>query len=187
MADGSYKAVPKCAPIARSILACFSRGVEQVYCVRRGVYTALEYGRAYAKVADVGAHTRVMLPDGKLRKYPSWTFSPEPPPRLLRWKLDDRIDDPLCDWIDVSFDLEGTVRWLAFVTPTYLARQLPRSGEPCWAQENMVVVMEITESVVSECLQHLLEQGDLATHGRLLETNPSDWFEPAGVIEPSDE
>lgn len=152
--------------------------MNEVYCCFRGVYEALEYGRAYRVVADLGTHIRVKRPDGKVRKYPAWTFSPEPPPRLLRWKLDDPIEDPLCDWIDVSFDLEGEARWVAFVTPAFLARQLPQSGDPCWVQENMVVVMEISEAIIAHCLQHLLEQGELASHSRSLETAASEWFAP---------
>ena len=130
-------------------------------------------------VADLGTHIRVKRPDGKVRNYPAGNFSPQPPPRLLRWKLDDPIDDPLCGWVEVSFDLAGSVRWLAFVTPAFLARQLPQSGEPCWVTHGMVVVMEISEATIAGCLQHLLEQGELAANSRSLDTPASEWFAPA--------
>lgn len=143
---------------------------DSVYCAIRGVYEGLEYGCRYPKLSEVGEHISVRLPDGRVRKYPSWTFSLSPPPRLGRWKLDDPICDPVCDCVDVSFELDGRVRWLTFVTPDYLARQLPRSGEPCWAQTNQVVVKQISEAVVGQCLLYLLEQGQLLAHSQPLDS-----------------
>jgi len=146
-----------------------------VYCVRRGVYDALEYGRSYPKVGEEGEHLRIRLPDGRVRKFPAESFSLQCPHRLTRWKLDNPIEDSACDWIEVSFEIAGSVRWVAFVTPAFLAEQLPQSGEPCWVQENLVIVPEVTREVIRQCLQYLLEQGDLLKQSR--ELGPSKCFE----------
>ncbi len=100
---------------------------------------------------------------------------------MVRWKLDDEIRDPLCDLVEVSFQLGSEVRWLNFVTPSYLARQLPQSGHRYRVDHSMVVVMEITAETISRCVYHLLEQGHLAEHSRPLESSPNEWFDDLPV------
>jgi len=148
-----------------------------VYCIRRGAYDALEYGRAYPSRGGDGNHIRVRLPDGRVRKFPAGIFDTKAPPELTRWKLDDQIENSLCDLTEVSFELGGEVRWLTFVTPAFLAQQLPQSGMPCWIQDNMVVVMALSRETICRCLQHLLEEGDLSKQGRLLGDDTDKWFE----------
>lgn len=114
-------------------------------------------------------HTRVKLPDGKVRKFPSGCFAPAPPPRLLGWKFDDQIVAPDCDHVDVTFELDTGKRWLAFTTPGWLNRQLAQCGALYWVQANLVIVTEISEATVSNCLRHLLEQGELLEHSRPLD------------------
>ena len=116
-----------------------------------------------------------------MRKFPSYCFACEAPPALGRWKLDDEVRDPLCDSVEVSFELGEEVRWLTFVTPAFFARQLTQSRQPFWVQPHLAIVLEITAETIALCLKHLLEQGDLAEHSRLLESTPAEWFEDLPV------
>ena len=86
------------------------------------------------------------------------------------YTIDDPITDPLTCSVEVTIDFGGQKRWLFFTTPQLLGsvgdfvegtRVRLHLGE-----RHMVVVSELSESVIRRVLQQLHANGELA--GRTL-------------------
>lgn len=87
---------------------------------------------------------------------------------MLPYTIDDPLTDPLTCSVEVTIDFGGHKSWLFFVTPQLLASAgdfVPGTkvrvhlGEP-----HMVVVSELSESVIDGVLRHLWEAGGLERH-----------------------
>lgn len=92
---------------------------------------------------------------------------------MLPYTIDDAITDPLTSSVEVTIDFGGQKRWLFFATPKLLASAgdfVPGTqvrfhlGEP-----HMIVVSELTETVIEAVLRDLWEVGCLARHTAPLE------------------
>jgi hypothetical protein len=89
---------------------------------------------------------------------------------VLPFTIDDPIDDPLNDCVEVTVDFGTERRWLFFVTPMLLAS----AGDFIDGTEvrihlgerHMVVVSELNEAVIEAVLRQLYADGKLA--GRTL-------------------
>lgn len=88
---------------------------------------------------------------------------------FLYWRLDDRIDDPWDDCVDVRFELNDETRWMTFVTPRFLERQLPNTGEPCWVQQHLAIVLFLDSDSIEKSLKFLFSEGLIIKHSVALQ------------------
>ena len=136
-----------------------------LYCISEAQYSGvLTYGCSYEVTEVSDHHIRATLPSGRRRLFPRELFCEVRPPELLQWELDDEVPDSTCCYVEVRCNLGGESRWLAFATPLYLLRQLPHTGEPCWAQKHLAIVSEVSPESVETSLKWLLRQGLLVQH-----------------------
>lgn len=86
---------------------------------------------------------------------------------MIQYTVDDPIIDPLTCSVEVTVEFEGQKRWLYFVTPQLLAsvgdfvegtQVRLHLGE-----RHMVVVSELSESVIDKVLSSLYDAGELAS------------------------
>lgn len=141
----------------------------KLFCSCVGIYK-LAYAHQYEVLEEFSdSHGNTFVKLQNIRgKYPRYCFSSEPPPQLRWWRFDDSVDDPLCCCVDVRLQLDFEERWITFLTPAYLVRQLPQCGEPCWRACHQVFLPEITARAVQACLLYLLHNGELVSASRLV-------------------
>ena len=92
---------------------------------------------------------------------------------MVPYTIDDPITDPLTCSVEVTIDLGGQKRWLFFATPQLLAsvgdfvdgtRVRLQLGAP-----HMVVVSELSESIIHAVLTRLHADGELVSRTLPLE------------------
>ena len=102
---------------------------------------------------------------------------------MIHYSVDDPITDPLTCSVEVTVEFEGQKRWLFFVTPQLLAsvgdfvegtQVRLHLGE-----RHMIVVSELSESVIAKVLSSLYDAGEMASRtlplgqkGRRLHLSP---------------
>jgi hypothetical protein len=86
---------------------------------------------------------------------------------VIPYSVDDPITDPLTCSVEVTVEVEGQKRWLFFVTPQLLAsvgdfvegtQVRLHLGE-----RHMIVVSELSESVIDKVLSSLYDAGEMAS------------------------
>jgi hypothetical protein len=86
---------------------------------------------------------------------------------VIQYSVDDPITDPLTCSVEVTVEVEGQKRWLFFVTPQLLAsvgdfvegtQVRLHLGE-----RHMIVVSELSESVIDKVLSSLYDAGEMAS------------------------
>ena len=134
----------------------------KIYCSSLNSTTPyLEYGQAYQCIAADRETVTVVLETGAEKRLPQCHFSRKVPPKLLSWTSDDEIRTPRCDYIEVTCTFERGKRWYSFTTPSYLALQIPRSGDDYWSIPHMIVVMELSSQTIESTLLQMLHEGIL--------------------------
>jgi hypothetical protein len=92
---------------------------------------------------------------------------------VVPYTIDDPITDPLTNSVEVTIDFEGQRRWLFFTTPHLLAsvgdfvegtKVRVHLGE-----RHMIVVSELSESIIDRVLSSLYASGELLSRTLRLE------------------
>jgi hypothetical protein len=87
---------------------------------------------------------------------------------MLKYQIDDSIEEPLTHAIEVTVDLNGQKRWCFFATPQLLAsigdwvdgtQVRVHLGVP-----HMIVVSELNEEIIDRVLHQLYDSGQLEAH-----------------------
>ncbi|MGI8670680.1 MAG: hypothetical protein ACR2J3_12675 [Aridibacter sp.] len=87
---------------------------------------------------------------------------------MLKYQIDDLIDEPLTHSIEVTVELNGQERWCFFVTPEILAsigdwidgtKVRVHLGVP-----HMIVVSKLNEEIIDRVLKQLYDNGQLENH-----------------------
>ena len=87
---------------------------------------------------------------------------------MLKYQIDDSIEEALKCAIEVTVDFNGEKRWCFFATPQLLAsvgdwvdgtQVRVHLGVP-----HMIVVSELDEEIIDRVLQKLYNGGQLETH-----------------------
>ncbi len=87
---------------------------------------------------------------------------------MLKYKIDDSIEEPLTHAIEVTVDLNGEKRWCFFATPQLLAsvgdwvdgtQVRIHLGVP-----HMIVVSELNEEIIDRVLHRLYNERLLEMH-----------------------
>lgn len=95
--------------------------------------------------------------------------------QVVPYTIDDAITDPLTCNVEVTVDLGGQKRWLWFATPQLLAtvgdwvegtRVRLHLGE-----RHMIVVSELSESIIDSVLRQLHDAGELTSRTLPLDSN----------------
>jgi hypothetical protein len=84
---------------------------------------------------------------------------------VVPYSIDDPITDPLTGSVEVTIDLDGQKRWLFFTTPQLLA-SVGDFVEGTQArfhlgERHMIVVSELSETIIDRVLRSLLASGEL--------------------------
>ena len=86
---------------------------------------------------------------------------------MIQYSVDDPITDPLACSVEVTVELEGQKRWLFFVTPQLLASvgDLVEGTQVRLhlGERHMIVVSELSESVIDKVLSSLYDAGELSS------------------------
>jgi hypothetical protein len=145
--------------------------MRQVVCTSESVYAgALTRGGTYevAEVDDGARQLRVRDDRGRLRWYPTYCFATEGEvvALLASYVVDDPIEDPTADWVEVTVTLtDGGRRWCAFTTPAHVAQrgeQLEadgRSFRAFFAVPHAIVVTRLSTGVIEATLRQLDREG----------------------------
>ena len=147
--------------------------MRSIVCITESSYGgALTRGATYEVVdADDGKRQfRVRDDRGRLRWYPATCFADgsQAVNRLSEYVIDDAIEDPSDDWVEVTVTLsDGARRWCAFTTPARVAR----AGDDLTAGDgafhvffgarHALIVSRISPPVIEAMLHHLDRQGRL--------------------------
>lgn len=127
------------------------------------------------------------------RWYPTWYFDLEgnDVPILKSISVDDPIDDPYCDYVEVSLIFsDDSQRWCACATPSYFQRYIEEGvqakevgegatrrvalqylGSPRFAPggktflhfniPHLVMFSELSENIIWTAMKHMDDQGEL--------------------------
>lgn len=141
-----------------------------IHCCRVGAYEeALTFGRAYEVREAAPGQYRVRGDNGRVRWFPAYCFSSEPPVRLVRWAFGPGVPVrlPSMEEADLEFS-DGTRRWLWVATPEAL-RDLLERNPPGFALSHMLLVPDYEPPTVEAALRHLERHGDLREASRPVE------------------
>ena len=175
----------------RETLRCVASFNEQIFAGNEYPFLDYDAKRDYARVIDQR---------GRWRWYPAAHFNriPATSPGLSAFTIDDPIQDPVYDCIEVTITLaSGQSRWCIFTTAKWLDRALagesqPKavgpviqhtlldtplataSGQPfrMIGVPHLIIVSELSNEVIAETLGHLAGQRQLQQCTRLLRRRP---------------
>jgi hypothetical protein len=145
--------------------------MRHLVCITEAGYRgALTRGASYEVIAlDDGARQfRIRDDRGRSRWYPAFCFADATATvaRLAAVQLDDPVDHPTADWIEVTLTLtDGRRRWCAFTTPATVALRgeaLGTDGQAFRAffgAPHVVIVTQLSEPIIATTLDHLDRQG----------------------------
>ncbi|GEM48560.1 hypothetical protein DC3_41950 [Deinococcus cellulosilyticus NBRC 106333 = KACC 11606] len=167
-----------------------------VTCHQIGIYDfALTKGKKYQvlKVKEDLREIRLRGDNQRHRWYPTWYFdlSGGDVPILKKITVDDPIDDPFCDYVEVTLTLsDGNRRWCVCATPSYFQRYIEDGiqakevgegenrrvalqllGAPKFAPggktflhfniPHLVMFSELSEATIWTAMKHMDDQGEL--------------------------
>lgn len=83
--------------------------------------------------------------------------------KMHAFNLDDTINDPLCDEIEVTITLKRDTftqqRWCYFVTPTHLQKCLASSRSFLQLGQHGLIVGVLNEEIIGQVLYTLIARG----------------------------
>jgi hypothetical protein len=151
-------------------------------CICEGAYSwtgALVWGERY-EVLGVNAfngNIRVRGHNGRTRWFPDYCFdtSGSQVVRILSFSFDDPIEDPECNWVDISIEFsDGSRRCCTVSTGARIAQSLSperypsvlkdRQGHPFRMIAHLpytILVSRLTEDVMDATLYYLERQNEL--------------------------
>ena len=148
-----------------------SHCMNEATCIRRSVFSnALTRGKKYfiLETDDLKRQIKIQGDNKRVRWFPIYCFdlTGEDIPTLRRIKITDTITDFPTSAVDVEVELSNEQRrWCFFVTPDTLAR----NGDLLdgtdvrfhYGAPHMIVVSEISETIIKKALLEIESQGEL--------------------------
>lgn len=133
----------------------------KVYCVDEAAYSEhISKGRKYVIEECIFEKIRIKNNQNKLVWLPEICFTSNEVFEIISIKIDDRIDNPKNDCIEVTIEFSNSVKyWTTFVTPSYL-RELLQANRYL-ILSNFIIVEEINEEIISEIVIELDKKNEL--------------------------
>jgi hypothetical protein len=131
---------------------------------------ALTRGKSYTLLASNSEKQQVKIQgdNDRVRWYPFYCFAMDGEKLLTvkSYTIDDRIDDPLCDTVEVTLILSDgeheTRRWCYFLTPAYASKIFEiKPMEPLISGRHGMLIPEITEAQIQAAVQYLEANNEL--------------------------
>jgi hypothetical protein len=121
--------------------------VSQATCVDEASYSeALTRGKKYEVLSEKAGAIRVKGDNGRSRWFPKSCFdlSGKTIPVLESFTIDDPIQNPKCDYVEVSVRMSTRrCRWCIFVTSAWIAAYFGRALEPKAVDHDGFVIDQI--------------------------------------------
>ena len=143
-----------------------------VYCQDESVYGDIHLTKRKAyEVFDVGVGTkkgkvRIRGDKDRLVWISDLYFSENEIPKIKSITIDDRIDDPFNDGVDVTVEFEdNTARWLFFMTVKYLENRLDKDND-FFSGNKIIFVQEIREDLIKKTIEELDRTNELVENSQ---------------------
>ncbi|MGH1518966.1 hypothetical protein [Chryseobacterium sp. JK1] len=133
----------------------------EVFCTSIGVYSQqLTKRKAYIIEEMNLQNIRICNDEDKLKWYSKYYFSLEVDPEITDIQIDDQIENPECDAIEVTIEFSNCQKyWLTFVTPKYLDKIL--NEEPYFSSRHFMIIKRLSEESIRSTVRKLDEQNEL--------------------------
>ncbi|MFZ4930782.1 hypothetical protein [Chryseobacterium sp. Mn2064] len=133
----------------------------EVFCTSIGVYSQqLTKRKAYTIEGMNLQNIRICNDEGKLKWYSKYYFGSEIEPEITDIRIDDQIENPECDAIEVTIEFSNREKyWLTFTTPQYLDKIL--NEEPYFSSRHFMIIKRLSEESIKSTVRRLDEQNEL--------------------------
>lgn len=134
---------------------------KEIYCVDESVYSEHISKRKKYVVEDYQqGQIRTKNNNDKLVWLPELCFTQNEVPEIVSIKIDNRIDDPKNDCVDVTVEFsDGEKFWITFITYVYVNILLQANKYLILA--NFIIVEEINEISINEIVTELDRKNEL--------------------------